>query len=210
MSQTTKRWIRRTTITLALVITGCAWAPAAGGLSVSLSWLAPDAALANPYTVYVCEGGTGPNGLGFDNAMGFSTNSGVHIAHSGCGSSGIGAWSVNGNATGSEAGGFWFQAPAYTSITNLAFAGYFSAWDGWVSHWATNGNGSGDPVPASWGVDCQSSSCNNLTGYTSVGVNNASTWGSGSGVTPRNARPTIPIRFSARPARRTSGTARSL
>ncbi|MHB8736895.1 MAG: Ig-like domain repeat protein, partial [Terriglobales bacterium] len=123
--------------------------------------LVPAAAAADPYPVYACVSGSG----NVNHALSFSENTN-HISQAlWCGNAGIQVWSNN-SVTGGQAGGWWFHAPPGTTITNLATDGKFSAWGGWVSHWATNENGTGDPVTrqnctgGSWCGDCQATSCN--------------------------------------------------
>ncbi|HTX12079.1 MAG TPA: hypothetical protein VME22_25900 [Solirubrobacteraceae bacterium] len=82
---------------------------------------------------------------------------------------GLQVWSIA-STQGANGAGWWFQAPAGTSIVGLSANGYYSALDGWVSHWATNGDGSGDPGEP----DCDTSGCDNQSGLTYVGVNHAS------------------------------------
>jgi hypothetical protein len=122
-------------------------------LTVTLCALAaclatPVAAHAATYTVAVCDPGAG----NANNAMAFSSNIADNIASAqwcdGVGKSkGLQTWSSSATP-GAHAGAWWFYAPAGTSITHLYYTGDFSAFDGWVSHWATNGSGSGDPDTA--------------------------------------------------------------
>jgi hypothetical protein len=109
---------------------------------------APVAAHAATYTVAVCDPAAG----NADNAMAFSSNIAHNISSAqscdGVGKGrGLQTWSSSATR-GAHAGAWWFYAPAGTSITHLSYRGDFSAFDGWVSHWATNRNGSGDPDPA--------------------------------------------------------------
>ena len=105
-------------------------------------------ARAASYTVYVCDLAHG----NANHAMQFSSNIGTNIAFaqscSGVGKGrGLQTWSKGGPTPGAHAGSWWFDAPAGTTITHLTYKANFSAWDGWVAHWATSGNGSGDPEP---------------------------------------------------------------
>jgi hypothetical protein len=109
---------------------------------------APLAAHAGTYTVAICDPGAG----NANNAMTFSANISNNIDHAQwcdgvAKSKGLQAWSADATP-GAHAGAWWFYAPAGTSITHLYYTGDFSAFNGWVSHWATSGNGSGDPDPA--------------------------------------------------------------
>jgi hypothetical protein len=118
-----------------------AWVVAAG-------LAAPLAAHAASYNVAVCDPGAG----NANNAMGFSANIADNIDSAqwcdGVGKSkGLQTWSSSATP-GAHAGAWWFYAPAGTSITHLYYTGDFSAFDGWVSHWATNGSGTGDPDPS--------------------------------------------------------------
>jgi hypothetical protein len=163
----------RIAVSFALVLTSCA----------TSSVLGMGTARANTYNVYVCDPSAGAANV--DNAMQYSANDYVNLASgancnqpSGSNWKGSGdglqVWSHNGTAGGGHAGGWWFQAPSGTSIVDLAWGGEFSAWDGWVSHWSSQGNGSDDLGGV--GVDCGSTSCNTGPGEvaTSVAVNNAS------------------------------------
>jgi hypothetical protein len=116
---------------------------------------------ANPYTVDVCN----PNAGNANNAMSFSANDYVQITNKlWCNgvakSAGVQTWST-GQGSGADAGAWWFYAPAGTTITGLAYTADFSAWGGWVSNWATEMNGTGEPAP---GGDCSSTSCNKSDG----------------------------------------------
>jgi hypothetical protein len=124
--------------------------------AAALASLVPAVAAAGTYNVYVCPGQGGAN-----NAMGFSGSTN-HISDSqwcnGEGSGrGLQVWSNN-SASGAQAGGWWFNAPAGTTIVGLSSTGQFSAFDGWVSNWATDMNGSGDPYGGT--IDCPSTYCN--------------------------------------------------
>jgi hypothetical protein len=114
------------------------------------SLAAPLAAHAGTYTVAICDPGAG----NANNAMNFSANISTNIdSASSCGTSGksgLQTWSSDATP-GGHAGAWWFYAPSGTSITHLDYSGVFDAFSGWVSHWATNGNGSGDPDS---GGDC--------------------------------------------------------
>jgi hypothetical protein len=126
----------------------------------------PTAARAGTYPVYVCTGTQSQN-----NALVFSENTN-HISQAlSCGHAGVQVWSNN-SVSGAQAGGWWFTAPTGTSIVQVSSDGKYSAWGGWVSHWATNPNGSGDPYASS--VDCQSTSCNSADGEDAVAVSGAS------------------------------------
>ncbi len=111
--------------------------------------------------------------------MPYSANDYVVISSAqNCGGTGSGhglqVWSRS-SAPGGHAGGYWFSAPAATSITGLSFTGDFSGWDGWVSHWATSTDGSGDLADpcASYSTNCNSG-LEYGTGSQSTAVNNAS------------------------------------
>ena len=116
---------------------------------------------ANPYTVAVCN----PNAGNANNAMSFSANDYVQITDKvWCNrvakSTGVQTWS-QGQASGADAGAWWFYAPAGTTITGFSYTADFSAFGGWVSNWATEMNGSGDPAP---GGDCSSTDCKKSDG----------------------------------------------
>ncbi|MGH2873878.1 MAG: hypothetical protein ACRDL5_15635, partial [Solirubrobacteraceae bacterium] len=128
---------------MALLVTLCA-----------LGAAVPTIARAGTYPVYVCSG------PGVNNALAFSANTNQIQSAQWCGHSGIQVWS-HGPVTGGQAGGWWFQAPSGTSITQVSANFRVSAWDGWVAHWATSENGAGDPFPGSW--DCQTTDCDNYT-----------------------------------------------
>jgi hypothetical protein len=107
---------------------------------------APLASRAATYTVAVCDPGAG----NANNAMSFSANIADNIdSAQWCDgvakSRGLQTWSTGGATPGAHAGAWWFYASAGTSITHLYYTGDFSAFNGWVSHWATNGSGTGDP-----------------------------------------------------------------
>ena len=162
-----------------VVLAYCAMAPSADIAGLPRI----DAAHANTYSVYVCDPSAGAASV--DNAMQYSANDYVNLASGancnqpsagnpkGSGD-GLQVWSHNGTAGGGHAGGWWFEAPADTSIVGLAWGGEFSAWGGWVSHWSTQSDGSDDLGGA--GIDCGSTSCNTGPGEvaTSVAVNDAS------------------------------------
>jgi hypothetical protein len=167
------------------VLAGSLMAPATHWLPPSLASLTArifvSDARANTYPVYIC-------GSGDWHAMAFSANDYVRTASAQNCSGGVGGgnglqvWSTNGAAAASTGAGYWLQAPAGTAITYLTYAGDFSALNGWVSNWATNENGSGDP--ASW-ADCPITGCDQTDGGVgsgnpvSVGVANASVIGFG-------------------------------
>ncbi len=115
---------------------------------------APGAASAGTYPVYVC------GAAGMNAALAFSESTNHVYQGEWCGGSGIHVWSHS-SASGGQAGGWWFHAPPGTTITQVSSSFRVSAWDGWVAHWATGENGSGDPYPGAW--DCQSTGCNSYT-----------------------------------------------
>jgi hypothetical protein len=164
---------------------GCLAAPGTHWLPAPLASLTAKVvvsdARANTYPVYIC-------GSGGWNAMAFGTNNSVQTANAQNCSGGVGGgnglqvWSRGSAASGSTGAGYWLQAPGGTSITYLTYTGDFSAWDGWVSNWATNEDGSGDPWPYR---DCPTTDCDESDGgigggsAVSVGVSNASVIGFG-------------------------------
>jgi hypothetical protein len=110
---------------------------------------APLVARAASYTVAVCDPGAG----NANNALSFSANISDNITSAqwcdGVGKSkGLQTWSTGGATPGAHAGAWWFYAPTGTSITHLYYTGDFSAFNGWVSHWATQMSGAGDPDTA--------------------------------------------------------------
>lgn len=129
------------------------------------------------YTVGVCTAAYG----NVNNAFAFSESwqtmaDGLGCANGGQGSGqGLQAWSIA-STPGANGAGWWFQAPAGTSIVGLSESGIYSALDGWVAHWATNENGSGDPGEPG----CDSTGCETQNAYpTYVAVNHASLIGFG-------------------------------
>ena len=133
---------------LLLIVIAVAGAPAAA---------LPAVAAASTYDVYVCPGQGGAN-----NALAFSENTNHVSSSAWCNGEGSGrgvqAWS-NSSVSGGQAGGWWFFAPAGTTITGVSSSGMFSAFGGWISNWATSMDGSGDPYGGS--IDCSGSPCDN-------------------------------------------------
>ena len=140
----------------------------------SVEAIAPGVAVAGTYNVQVC------GGPGQQHALGFSSNDTSQISNAvWCGHSGVQVWSSH-SVSGGQAGGWWFYAPSGTTITNLSTSGEFSAWGGWVSHWATKLGGGGDPFADNIVSDCPYTSCDNIvTGEQSTSVSNATTLGFG-------------------------------
>ncbi|MGH2859178.1 MAG: hypothetical protein ACRDMJ_17020, partial [Solirubrobacteraceae bacterium] len=132
--------------------------------------MAPAIAHAGTYPVYVC------GAPGHNNALGFSENTNHIYEAQWCGGNGIQVWSHS-SVSGGQAGGWWFHAPAGTTITQLSSDFKMSAFDGWVAHWATSEGGGGDPWAA--GEDCQSTFCDATTNGLdwSTGVPNATELG---------------------------------
>ncbi|MGA2929056.1 MAG: hypothetical protein ABSG43_24320, partial [Solirubrobacteraceae bacterium] len=106
-------------------------------LAASSAVIVPAIAAAAPYTAAVCDVWNGNVNSG---AFGWSANYGTIDSAQNCDGIGAGeglqAWSV-GATQGGRGGGWWFKAPAGTTITHLDYSGAFSAWDGWVANLAT-------------------------------------------------------------------------
>jgi hypothetical protein len=140
-SRTLAAWVRR--LVAAVTVT------------VAASVVLPSLAAAGTYDVYVC-----PNQAGSNNAMAFSASTNHISSAVWCngegGSRGVQVWS-NSSVSGAQAGAWWFYPPSGTTITGISSSGEFSAFDGWISNWATNMNGSGDPYGGS--IDCNGSPC---------------------------------------------------
>jgi hypothetical protein len=137
------------------------------GVALLCAVFAPAVAWASStYVVHACYS----NGADVNNAFTNPppTNGNIHTASNCDGNDGSGeglqVWSA-GSVDGSQAGGWWLNAPSGTSITGLIYGdAIFSAWGGWVAHWATSYDGSGDPVPVSDYADCQSTGCSTSSG----------------------------------------------
>jgi hypothetical protein len=124
------------------------------------------------YTIGVCTSGYG----NVNNAIAFSESWQTMASGQGCanGSQGSGqglqVWSIA-STPGGNGAGWWFHAPAGTSIVGLSESGIYSALDGWVAHWATSEDGSGDPGEPG----CDATGCETQNpAPTYVGVNHAS------------------------------------
>ena len=119
----------------------------------------PPARADGAYTVGVCDAAYGNVNHAFHFSASWQTMaSGQNCTAGGVGGGqGLQVWST-GNTPGANGAGWWFTAPAGTSITHISETGQYSAGGGWVSHWATSGSGSGDPF--GYGADCPSPSSN--------------------------------------------------
>ncbi len=134
---------------------------------------APAPALADgTYTVAVCDPGSGNSNHALTAGIGWQTMTSAQNCTGGVAGSGRGlqVWPVA-STPGAKGAGWWYHAPAGTSIVGLSQYGQFSAWDGWVSHWATSEDGTGDPNATAQG--CSASSCNWLAA-TTTSVNHVS------------------------------------
>ena len=139
--------------------------------------------MAGYYDVYMCADGYGVGAFqnGWSSSAGTNLDTAANCSQPAGGSAaqesgkGLQVWSAEA-ANGAQAGAYWLDAPAGTSIIGLAYAGSFSAYGGWVAHWATSGGGGGDPVS-----DCDTSqSCiENDPGDTAWPVADASEIGFG-------------------------------
>ena len=138
-----------------LSIAAVAFAGAGGAVEL------PATAWAGTYGVQMCAGGYGVGAFqnGWSSSAGKALDTSANcdaqdLATFGKGD-GLQVWSAA-PGVGSEAGAYWLDAPAGTSITGLSYAGVFSSQGGWVAHWATSENGSGDPTSSDCGTkqDC--------------------------------------------------------
>lgn len=145
----------------------------AAAIAAAIAMALPGAAAADgTYVVGVCDAGYG----NVNNAMAFGESwqtmaEGQSCANGSQGSGqGLQAWSIA-STPGGNGAGWWFHAPPGTSIVGLSESGIYTALDGWVSHWATSEDGSGDPgEPGCDATGCETQ--NPAANY--VGVNHAS------------------------------------
>ncbi len=104
-------------------------------------------AFAGTYTVAICDAGWG----NVNDALTWTPGWGTIVDAQNCtngvwgAGKGLQTWTDGLTPNGSSAG-YWYHAPAGTSIVGLYAAGQYSGWDGWTAHWATDPTGvNGDP-----------------------------------------------------------------
>jgi len=134
-------------------------AVAAAALVVAFAGAPASAFADGTYTVAVCDPALGNSNHAFGVGIGWQTMTSAQNCTGGVAGSGRGlqVWPVA-STPGAKGAGWWYHAPAGTTIVGLSQYGQFSAWDGWVSHWATSEGGGGDANVAAQG--CSSTSCN--------------------------------------------------